>query len=63
MFTALFALGVVIITAYAGQVDLDQECVLYGEIGLYPLGSAAVGRPIAGAAASVDIGRDAWRLI
>ena len=32
VFTALFALGVVLITAYADQVDLDQECVLYGEI-------------------------------
>jgi manganese/zinc/iron transport system permease protein len=32
VFTALFALGVVLISAYAGQVDLDQECVLYGEI-------------------------------
>lgn len=36
VFTALFALGVVIITAYAGQVDLDQECVLYGEIAYTP---------------------------
>ena len=35
-FTALFALGVVLITAYAGQVDLDQECVLYGEIAYTP---------------------------
>ena len=36
VFTALFALGVVIITAYAGHVDLDQECVLYGEIAYTP---------------------------
>ena len=36
VFTALFALGVVLITAYAGQVDLDQECVLYGEIAYTP---------------------------
>ena len=35
-FTALFALGVVLITAFAGQVDLDQECVLYGEIAYTP---------------------------
>ena len=35
-FTALFALGVVLITAFAGQVDLDQECVLYGEIAYAP---------------------------
>ena len=36
VFTALFALGVVLISAYAGQVDLDQECVLYGEIAYTP---------------------------
>lgn len=36
VFTALFAMGVVLITAYAGQVDLDQECVLYGEIAYTP---------------------------
>lgn len=36
VFTALFALGVVIVTAFAGQVDLDQECVLYGEIAYTP---------------------------
>ena len=32
----IFALGVVLITAFAGQVDLDQECVLYGEIAYVP---------------------------
>lgn len=31
-FTSLFAIGVILISIYAGQVDLDQECVLYGEI-------------------------------
>ncbi len=36
VFTAFFALGVVMISAYAGQVDLDQECVLYGEIAYTP---------------------------
>jgi manganese/zinc/iron transport system permease protein len=36
-FTFLFALGVILISAYAGQVDLDQECVLYGEIAYVPL--------------------------
>ena len=36
VFTAFFALGVVLITAFAGQVDLDQECVLYGEIAYVP---------------------------
>ena len=36
-FTALFALGVILVSAYAGKVDLDQECVLYGEIAYVPL--------------------------
>jgi manganese/zinc/iron transport system permease protein len=36
-FTALFALGVVMIALLAGNVDLDQECVLYGEIAYVPL--------------------------
>lgn len=35
-FTWLFALGVILISMYAGQVDLDQECVLYGEIAYVP---------------------------
>jgi manganese/zinc/iron transport system permease protein len=38
-FTSLFALGVILISVFAGQVDLDQECVLYGEIGWVPLES------------------------
>ncbi|MEM8894170.1 MAG: metal ABC transporter permease [Bacteroidota bacterium] len=36
-FTWLFALGVILISVYAGQVDLDQDCVLYGEIAYIPL--------------------------
>ena len=36
-FTWLFALGVIMISAFAGQVDIDQECVLYGEIAYVPL--------------------------
>lgn len=39
-FTTLFAIGVILISVFADQVDLDVDCVLYGEIGfisLYPL--------------------------
>ncbi len=36
VFTAFFAIGVVLISVYAGEVDLDQECVLYGEIAYTP---------------------------
>ncbi|MGL1888070.1 MAG: metal ABC transporter permease [Reichenbachiella sp.] len=36
-FTWLFALGVILISVYAGEVDLDQDCVLHGEIAYVPL--------------------------
>ncbi|MCB1123190.1 MAG: metal ABC transporter permease [Verrucomicrobiae bacterium] len=32
-FTTLFAIGVILIAVFADKVDLDLECVLYGEIG------------------------------
>jgi manganese/zinc/iron transport system permease protein len=35
-FTTLFAIGVILISLYASKVDLDQECVLYGEIAFVP---------------------------
>lgn len=36
-FTWLFAVGVVLVSLFAGKVDLDQDCVLYGEIAYVPL--------------------------
>lgn len=36
-FTTLFAVGVVLISLFADKIDLDQECVLYGEIAFVPL--------------------------
>lgn len=36
-FTWLFAIGVILITVFTNQVDLDQECVLFGEIAYVPL--------------------------
>jgi len=36
-FTALFAVGVIMISSLAGKVDLDQDCVLYGEIAYVPI--------------------------
>lgn len=36
-FTWLFAFGVILISVFAGQIDLDQDCVLYGEIAYIPL--------------------------
>lgn len=35
-FTTLFALGVMLVSLYAGAVDLDLDCVLYGEIAYVP---------------------------
>ncbi len=32
VFTFLFSIGVILVSVYTGQIDLDQECVLYGEI-------------------------------
>lgn len=37
VFPALFSVGVILISRYAGQVDLDLDCVLYGEIAYAPL--------------------------
>lgn len=36
-FTFLFAVGIIMISGWAGKVDLDQDCVLYGEIAYLPL--------------------------
>lgn len=36
-FTWLFAIGVIMVTYYAGDAHIDQECVLYGEIAYVPL--------------------------
>jgi manganese/zinc/iron transport system permease protein len=35
-FTSLFALGVILISLKANNIDLDQECVLYGDIAYVP---------------------------
>lgn len=42
-FTWLFAIGVVLISLFAGKVDLDQDCVLYGEIAYVPLDTIIIG--------------------
>lgn len=43
IFTWFFAMGVILITLYAGQVDIDQECVLYGEIAFAPFDTLMLG--------------------
>ena len=41
VFPALFALGVLLISLMGDKVDLDQECVLYGEIAFVPFEARA----------------------
>lgn len=36
-FTSLFAIGIILITFLANEIDLDQDCVLYGEIAYVPI--------------------------
>ncbi len=36
-FTFLFAVGIILVSSLSGQIDLDQDCVLYGEIAYVPL--------------------------
>jgi manganese/zinc/iron transport system permease protein len=36
-FSTLFAIGVILTVVFAAQVDLDADCVLYGEIAFVPL--------------------------
>lgn len=37
VFSSLFALGIIIITLFTDYIDLDTDCVLYGEIAFIPL--------------------------
>jgi manganese/zinc/iron transport system permease protein len=43
VFPALFSIGVILIAHYASQVDLDLDCVLYGEIAYTPWDLLLVG--------------------
>lgn len=43
VFTLLFAIGVILIAVYADNVDLDQDCVLYGEIAYTPWDTFVLG--------------------
>jgi len=42
-YTLMFAIGVILISVFAGQVDLDQDCVLYGEIIFIPFDTFSIG--------------------
>ncbi len=36
-FTFLFAVGIILVSLYTSKIDLDQDCVLFGEIAYVPL--------------------------
>lgn len=42
-YTFLFAIGIILISFFGTDVDLDQECVLYGEIAYVPLDLSFIG--------------------
>lgn len=37
VFTFFFAIGIILIAMFAGMVDIDQDCVLYGELAYVPI--------------------------
>jgi manganese/zinc/iron transport system permease protein len=42
-FTWLFALGIILISTMGGNIDIDPDCVLYGEIAYVPLDLFSIG--------------------
>ncbi|MFJ5714092.1 metal ABC transporter permease [Neobacillus sp. NPDC093127] len=56
VFTALFAVGVVLISLYTRQVDLDLDCVLYGEIAYAPWDTLHIGETSIGPKAVWGVG-------
>jgi ABC-type Mn2+/Zn2+ transport system permease subunit len=60
VFTSLFALGVVLVTLFASQIDLDPQCVLFGILelaafDLVPLGPFLVPRALVTAVAVLGL--------
>lgn len=47
-FTWLFAIGVILVSLFSGNVDIDQECVLYGDIAYVPFDLLFVGNSTLG---------------
>ena len=37
VYSVMFALGTIMLSMFAGSVDLDQDCVLFGELAFLPL--------------------------
>ncbi|MFT4546585.1 MAG: manganese/zinc/iron transport system permease protein [Pseudoalteromonas tetraodonis] len=38
-FSTMFAIGVILVSAFAGHIDLDLDCVLYGKLEAVPAGA------------------------
>ncbi|MGD6802715.1 metal ABC transporter permease [Rossellomorea aquimaris] len=56
VFTALFAIGVVLVSLFTRQIDLDLDCVLYGEIAYAPWDTFQIGGMSLGPVAVWGIG-------
>lgn len=46
VYPALFSIGVILVSRFASQVDLDLDCVLYGEIAYAPYDVIVVGETV-----------------
>lgn len=56
IFTWFFAMGVILVSLYAKQIDIDQECVLYGELAFAPFDTLTY--------KNIDIGpRSFWMIL
>ena len=42
VYTLLFSIGIVLVSAYASNTDLDLDCILFGEIAYVPLSTVSI---------------------
>ncbi len=55
VFTFLFAVGVIMVSSLAGNADLDQECVLYGELAFVTFDDFVLGMPVSTAVLAANL--------
>ncbi len=48
-FTLFFSVGILLVSRYAGNVDIDADCVLHGDIGMIPFDTWQLGNKNMGA--------------
>lgn len=63
VFTLFFSIGVILVSLYTGQIDLDQECVLYGEIAFVPFDTLVWGGLQGDTQTGIELGPRAFWLI